>query len=126
MSNSPINALAKLSSYIIGTLVLSTSNFFIVPFFTRTLSMGEIGIFSLLETFQQFLVVALGLGLPQSLLRWFNDEHYSYSQILSNTLLFQIIFSSILFFSFFLWNKHFTKFFLQSSPSDVTIIFLLL
>jgi O-antigen/teichoic acid export membrane protein len=123
----PVNKspLAKIGVYFIGVVSVSAINFLLIPFYTRQLSMNELGIYSLLETIQQFSVVVVGLGLSHAQLRWFSEKNLTPEKILSSTVIFQMLISSIFVGSFFFWYGSFSKFILDSHPKSFPIIFLL-
>lgn len=74
---SQIKSTAK-SSFIYGIGNLSTKliGLILLPFYTRTFSVGEFGMITMLETTSQVLITLFGLSLYNAFLRWYWEKEY--------------------------------------------------
>jgi len=71
----PIKLLASNSFiYGIGNILSKLSAFFLIPIYTRYLSMTEVGIIALLEMAELFIITIVPLGLVNAIWRYFPES----------------------------------------------------
>ena len=110
--------------YSVGNILGRSISLLTMPIFTRSMSVAEYGILSLVRPFGEFVRIFVEMGASASAARfYYDDEAYDYQVKLFSTLFFFIAFSALcaalvlLFFAEPLWNR-----FVQDVPFSPYVV----
>jgi O-antigen/teichoic acid export membrane protein len=89
--------------YLVGLAVLGAGNVVLIPLFTRSLTQGEFGTYSLLEVLIVTILTLTTLGLNVAYVKWYSELDVKYRPTLFSTIfLLTATFSTIIGTAFFI------------------------
>lgn len=121
------NLLKKFLSFSIGSYIAVFIGLITVPITTRMLSPKQYGIFSMINTMVEMLMVICSLGMEQGFIRYFYDvESKNRGKLFYNTIYYSFFSSSCVFFMVFLLRKKLSIFILGELNSSIWVIIILM
>lgn len=121
------NLIKKFLSFSIGGYIALAIGFFTTPIVTRMLSPEQYGIFSMVTTIANMLLLVCGLGFDQGFVRYFYEEKKEYKgQLLFNSIKYPFILTGIMAIIIYFFRKKISIFLFNEYNANMVLTFIII
>lgn len=103
--------------YLLASIITQLINLFLIPLYTRNLSVYDVGIYNIISSIQALLAICITLGVYSGMIRFFN-EVTDKNKLKNVTITFSIIWSVFIFIVIYSVNGFLGRVFIDGNISS--------